>query len=86
MPAVSQVGYTYIFCFFAYKNCSAGVVMPATRALLSKTFLAVFAFLIAKITTRRAVAMSNRLDIPVIIYLLVKIVTQGKLSQQLFFT
>ena len=46
--AASQTGCTYMFCFSACKICSAGAAMPVTRAFLSKTSLAVFAFLIAK--------------------------------------
>ena len=52
MPAVDQVSYIYMFCFFIHKNCSAGIAIPAVKALLFKIFLAVFAFSIVKITTR----------------------------------
>ena len=40
---------TYVFCFFAYKNGSAEVAMPIAKAFLSKTFLVIFVFSIAKL-------------------------------------
>lgn len=51
-----KASYLYLFLFFAYKNCNAGVAlpaisMPAIVAFLPNISLAVFAFLITKIVT-----------------------------------
>ncbi len=52
------------FCFSACKNCRVRAAMPAARAFLSKTFLAVFAFLLANVEPAAA-GVSGWLHIPI---------------------
>ena len=44
IPAVGQIGFTYVFYFFTCKNYSAEVAILVAKTFLFKIFLVIFPF------------------------------------------